>query len=80
MVTVEFERKDKTKVNSTTIPSTAGIAQEIYFQPRGGGAADVNVELALRAGETQPILKAFRASGFTISALHNHMVWGLPPL
>ena len=42
------------------------------------GAATVDGDFIMTAGEVQPVLRALRQRGFHVVALHNHMVGGEP--
>lgn len=42
------------------------------------GAASVDGDFIMTADEVQPVLRALRAQGFHVVALHNHMVGGEP--
>ena len=61
-------------------PASIGMATAINFQPTGGGKAAITGDFVLLAGEVDPLLRALRASGIEVTALHNHMLSDEPRL
>jgi hypothetical protein len=61
-------------------PPSMGAATAINFQPTGGGKAAITGDFVLIASEVDPVLKALRASGIEVTALHNHMLNDEPRL
>ena len=57
-----------------------GSAIAINFQPTGGGKAAITGDFVLTAEEVNPVIKALRASGIEVTALHNHMLDDEPRL
>jgi Domain of Unknown Function (DUF1259) len=51
-----------------------GAAIGINFQPTGGGKAAVTGDFVLAASEVNPVIKALRANGIAVTALHSHML------
>jgi hypothetical protein len=51
-----------------------GIATGIGFQPTGGGRAAITGDFVLAANEVNPVIKALRANGIEVTALHSHML------
>ena len=62
------------------VPEAMGSAIAINFQPTGGGKAAVTGDFVLTADEVNPVIKALRASGIEVTALHNHMLEDEPRL
>ena len=62
------------------VPEAMGSGQVINFQPTGGGKAAITGDLVLTAGEVDPVLRALRANGIEVTALHNHMLDDEPRL
>ena len=62
------------------LPDAMGSAIAINFQPTGGGKAAITGDFVLTANEVQPVLKALRANGIDVTALHNHMLDDEPRL
>ena len=56
------------------IPPSMGVATAINFQPTGGGRAAITGDFVLRASEVNPVMRALRAHGTVVSALHSHML------
>ena len=63
-----------------TPPGPLGMATGIGFQPTGGGKAAITGDFVLAADEVNPVIKALRANGIEITALHSHMLDEQPRL
>jgi Domain of Unknown Function (DUF1259) len=63
-----------------TPPGPLGMATGIGFQPTGGGKAAITGDFVLTAEEVNPVIKALRANGIEITALHSHMLDERPRL
>jgi len=57
-----------------------GVATAINFQPTGGGKAAITGDFVLTEDEVNPVIKALRASGIEVTALHSHMLDEAPRL
>ena len=62
------------------VPPAMGSANEINFQPTGGGKAAITGDFVLIAKEVNPVAKALREHGIEVTALHNHMLDDAPRL
>ena len=62
------------------VPVAMGSAEAINFQPTGGGKAAITGDFVLMGQEVNPVLRALRASGIEVTALHNHMLDDEPRL
>src|SRR5262249_53272172 len=60
--------------NQLTPPGPLGMATGIGFQPTGGGKAAITGDFVLTADEVNPVIKALRANGIEVTALHSHML------
>ena len=65
---------------SLTPPGPLGMATGIGFQPTGGGKAVITGDFVLTADEVNPVIKALRANGIEVTALHSHMLDEQPRL
>jgi uncharacterized protein DUF1259 len=63
-----------------TPPGPLGMATGIGFQPTGGGKAAITGDFVLTADEVNPVIKALRANGIEVTALHSHMLDEQPRL
>jgi Domain of Unknown Function (DUF1259) len=61
-------------------PGPLGLATGIGFQPTGGGKAAITGDFVMLANEVNPVIKALRANGIEITALHSHMLDEQPRL
>ncbi len=62
------------------VPEPMGSAIAINFQGTGGGKAAITGDFVLTADEVNPVLKALRANGIEVTAIHNHMLDDEPRL
>jgi hypothetical protein len=62
------------------VPESMGSAIAINFQPTGGGKAAITGDFVLTGEEVNPVLRALRANGIEVTALHNHMLNDQPRL
>jgi hypothetical protein len=57
-----------------------GVATAINFQPTGGGKAAITGDFVLAGDEVNPVIKALRANGIEVTAVHSHMLTEQPRL
>src|SRR5690349_5812720 len=57
-----------------------GLATGINFQPTGGGKAAITGDFVLTAEEVNPVIRALRANGIEVTAIHSHMLAERPRL
>jgi uncharacterized protein DUF1259 len=57
-----------------------GVATAINFQPTGGGKAAITGDFVLTDSEVNPVIKALRANGIEVTAVHSHMLSEQPRL
>jgi hypothetical protein len=55
-----------------------GSANAINFQPTGGGKAAITGDFVITGNEVNPMIKALRANGIKVTALHSHMLTEQP--
>jgi hypothetical protein len=75
-------RRDPVKEGGMTLEPVGpmGVATAINFQPTGGGQAAITGDLVMIGEEVNPVIKALRANGIEITALHSHMLDEQPRL
>jgi Domain of Unknown Function (DUF1259) len=75
-------RRDPVTQNGTqlTPPGPLGMATGIGFQPTGGGKTAITGDFVLTADEVNPVIKALRANGIEVTAVHSHMLDEQPRL
>jgi hypothetical protein len=61
-----------------TLPASMGMSTGIAFQPVGHRDAAVTGDFALRGNQVNPVIKALRANGIYVTALHSHMLDATP--
>jgi hypothetical protein len=73
-------RAEAPKAGGMPIPPAMGSAIAINFQPTGAGKAAITGDFVLTADEVNPVIKALRAGGIEVTAIHNHMLDDEPRL
>jgi len=67
-------RAEPPRVEGMAVSPAMGAAIAINFQSLGGGAAATTGDFVLTAQEVGPVMRALRANGVEVTALHNHML------
>jgi hypothetical protein len=57
-----------------------GLATGVNFQPTGDGKAAITGDFVLAPTEVNPVIRALRANGIEVTALHSHMLNEQPRL
>src|SRR3954454_7416198 len=75
-------RREPVKENDIVMAPAGplGVAIAINFQPTGGGKAAITGDFVLTNDEVNPVIKALRANGIEVTALHSHMLDEQPRL
>jgi len=75
-------RTDPIKENDMVMAPVGpmGVAIAINFQPTGGGKAAITGDFVLTDDEVNPVIRALRANGIDVTAVHNHMLDEQPRL
>jgi len=73
-------RAEAPKADGMAIPPSMGSGIAINFQPTGGGKAAITGDFVLTADEVNPVIRALRAGGIEVTAIHNHMLDDEPRL
>jgi hypothetical protein len=71
-------RRDPITENGITVPAAMGSANAINFQPTDGGKAAITGDFVITGNEVNPMIKALRANGIEVTALHSHMLTEQP--
>ncbi len=75
-------RRDSVTENGMTLAPAGplGVATGIGFQSTGNGKAAITGDFVMTADEVNPVIKALRANGIEVTALHSHMLDEQPRL
>lgn len=73
-------RVEKITDSGMEVPPAMGTATAINFQPTGGDKAAISGDFVLLASEVNPVIRALRAHGIEVEAMHNHMLNDQPHL
>jgi len=71
---VSVAQPDTIRDEGLVIPPAMGVATALNFQPTAAGKAAIAGDFVLRAAEVNPVLRALRAHGIEVTAVHNHML------
>ena len=71
-------RRDPITESGMTVPTAMGSANAINFQPTGRGKAAITGDFVITGDEVNPMIKALRANGIEVTALHSHMLTEQP--
>jgi uncharacterized protein DUF1259 len=71
---VSAARPDTIRDGGLAIPPAMGLATALNFQPTGVGKAAITGDFVLRGAEVNPVLRALRAHGIEVTAVHNHLL------
>jgi hypothetical protein len=61
-----------------TLPPSMGTTTGFAFQPLGKGKAAITGDFALLGPQVNPVIRALRANGIFVTALHSHMLDAQP--
>ncbi len=75
-----FPRAGKVTEHGMVIPASMGLGTAINFQPTGNGRAAITGDFVLVGSEVNPVIRALRAGGIEVTALHSHMIGETPRL
>ena len=75
-------RRDAVTMDGMAItpPAPLGAAIGINFQPTGDGKAAITGDFVLTNDEVNPVIRALRANGIDVTAVHSHMLEEQPRL
>jgi hypothetical protein len=73
-------RRDPVTERGMAVPTPMGTANAINFQPTGDGKAAITGDFVVTGDEVNPLIRALRAGGIEITAIHNHMLDEQPRL
>jgi hypothetical protein len=73
-------RAEKIMEHGIAVPASMGLATALNFQPTGNGRAAITGDFVMIASEVNPVIRALRAGGITVTALHSHMLDETPRL
>jgi hypothetical protein len=71
-------RRDPIMESGMTVPTAMGSANAINFQSTGAGKAAITGDFVITGDEVNPMIKALRANGIEVTALHSHMLTEQP--
>jgi uncharacterized protein DUF1259 len=75
---VSVPRPETIRENGEEIPPSMGVATAINFQPTTTGRAVATGDFVLLPNEVNPVIRALRANGIAVTALHTHLLMDQP--
>ena len=75
---VSVPRPETIRENGEEIPPSMGVATAINFQPTTSGRAVATGDFVLLPSEVNPVIRALRANGIAVTALHSHLLMDQP--
>jgi hypothetical protein len=73
-------RRDPITEGGMQVTGALGGANAIGFQPTGGGKAAITGDFLVTGNEVNPLIRALRAGGIEVTAIHSHMLDEQPRL
>jgi hypothetical protein len=77
---VGVARNEHVTEGGMDVPNAMGLATSINFQPTGGGKAAITGDFVMIGSEVNAVIRALRASGIGVAALHSHLIDETPRL
>jgi hypothetical protein len=77
---VSVPRPESIKMHGTTLPPSMGMATALNFQSAGGNKVAATGDFVMDRDDVDRVTKALTEHGILVTALHNHLVHGSPPL
>lgn len=71
VVTIDVDRRDKVTLGGVRIKPELNIATNVQFEPKAGGGAVAVADIAMTAGEINPVLKVLRGHHWESGCLYN---------
>ena len=73
-------RRDPILESGMTVTAALGGANAMNFQPTGTGKAAITGDFLVTGDEVNPLIRALRAGGIEVTAIHSHMLGEQPRL
>jgi hypothetical protein len=77
---VSVPRAEKVMEMGHEVPASMGLSTSINFQPTGNGRAAITGDFVMIGPEVNPVIRALRDAGISITALHSHLIDETPRL
>ena len=77
---VRIPRAERITEMGIAVPPSMGVATAINFQPTGNGKAAITGDFVMIGSEVNNVIRALRANGIEVTALHSHMLNESPRL
>ena len=80
VLVIGVPRAGAIQMDGATLPPAMGVAEAMNFQGVAPGRLAATGDFVLLSSEVEPVMDALIAHGFTITALHTHMLSETPHL
>jgi len=75
---ISIPRPEKLREGMEDIPPSMGVATAINLQPTSNGRALTTGDFVLLPAEVNPVIRALKANGIAVTALHSHLIMDQP--
>ena len=75
---ISIPRPEKLREGMEEIPPSMGVATAINLQPTSNGRAVTTGDFVLLPAEVNPVIRALKANGIAVTALHSHLIMDQP--
>ena len=75
---IAVPRPETIREGADEIPPSMGLATSINVQPIGNGRAVATGDFVLLPSEVNPVIRALKANGIAVTALHSHLLMDQP--
>jgi hypothetical protein len=71
-------RREPIRESGMVVPTAMGSANAVNFQAMGNGRAAITGDFVIVGDEVNPLIRALRANGIEVTAIHSHMLTEQP--
>jgi Domain of Unknown Function (DUF1259) len=75
---ISVPRPEPIREGNDDVPPSMGVATAINVQPTTGGRAVTTGDFVLLPGEVNAVIRALKANGIAVTALHSHLMMDQP--
>ncbi len=80
VLSIGVPRPETIHAHGAVLAPSMGMAHSFNFQETGNGRVATTGDFVLTDDEVNPVLRRLRAGGVWVTAIHNHLLQGTPPL
>jgi hypothetical protein len=80
VLSIGVPRPEAIHADGAVLHPSMGMAHSFNFQETDNGRVAATGDFVLTDDEVNPVLRQLRAGGLWVTAIHNHLLHGMPPL